>query len=118
MNYGQANHYNREAMLKEQAAQQQEQYGGGLGGQIKNAQISPMQRSVEHLQKQVSQLEDTLTVLSQRLTIVTKPQPPEPPREAGIATCTSPLVERIDGITSHLNRLTQAVTLQLELLEL
>ena len=85
---------------------------------IKTPQISPMQRSVEYLQKRVAQLDDTLTELSQRLAIVTKPQPVEPSNPEGLATCTSPLVERIDAVTNHLSRLHQAVALQLELLEL
>ena len=114
MNYGQANKiihdsdYGRNDPIR---------YTDEMAAKQANP-ISPMQRSVEGLDKDVAVLQEVLTMLSQRLSIVTRPQPVDNDiRKEGTSVNCSPLVDRIDNIGKRVQFLTHSMRLQLELLE-
>jgi len=115
MNYGQANHTMYQT---KQRPPEEYQHGGMLGGAEKAGETSPIQRSIECLDKDVAVLAEVLTVLSKRLSSVTKPQPDCANQQEGLAAMCSPLVTRIEGIDKRVRQITNSLQLQLEMLEL
>jgi translation initiation factor 2B subunit (eIF-2B alpha/beta/delta family) len=123
MNYGQANQIMREQQIKRQQAE-----GCSTGridvdqrpfdGAKQAGEISATQRSIESLEKDVAVLGEVLTMLSQRLAVVTRQTPICENKKEDLATICSPLVERINGIDKRIRQLTHALQLQLELLEI
>lgn len=87
-------------------------------GERQTRDISPTQRSIETLDKEVSVLIELLTKLSQRLAVVTRPQVECTQEQEGSSAQCSPLVDRINSIGTRIERLTRAVQAQLELLEI
>jgi len=123
MNYGQANHIMQEQQIKQRQA---EAYNTGrldvdqrlFDGAKQTCGISPAQSSIESLEKNVAMLGEALTVLSERLAVVTRQGTAcENPQE-GLDKACSPLVNRINCIDKRVQQLTQSLQLQLELLEI
>ena len=125
MNYGQANNIMRESFIKEQAAMQQENYGGAkqstrLGDEV-NQQSYGLHRAFSIHEKALAELSEAIGMLTEGLAPITINRPAEEEKLGSgslDAVVQSPATSTITSMTAKMRELTRRVRSQVGALDL